>query len=125
MPITHIAGASVEGLPLSEAVRAGDFLFVSGMVGFNEAGDAIVDGGIGEETRRIMEDLKAILEEAGGDMSRIIKVCVFLTDANDFDAFNQAYATWFPGAKPARIGVVAGMTINAKVEMDFIAYLGD
>jgi len=124
MPITRIAGSSVEGLPLSEAVRAGDFLFVSGMCGF-EADGSIVTGGVAAETDRIMEGLKAILDHAGGDFERIVKVSAFLTDATDFDAFNAAYAAWFPGGKPARIGIVAGMTIDARVEMDFIAYLGD
>lgn len=124
MGMSFIVGPNVEGLPLSEAVRAGDFLFVSGMCGFDDDG-SIVKGGVAAETDRIMTDLIDVLARSGTDLSRIAKVNVYLASADDFDAFNAAYAKYFPGNKPARIGVVAGMTINATVEMDFTAYLGD
>ncbi len=124
MGMTFIAGPNVEGLPLSEAVQAGDFLFVSGMVGFNAEGK-IVSGGVAAETNQIMKDLRDVLSRAGTDMNRVAKVNVYLTSADDFDAFNTAYAQHFPDNKPARIGVVAGMTIDARVEMDFVAYLGN
>ena len=114
----------MEGLPLSEAVRAGDFLFVSGMVGFDANGE-IIEGGVGEETHQIMHDVSGVLERAGTDLNHIVKINVYLTNSDDFDEFNAAYTRYFPGDKPACICVVAGMTINATVEMDFIAYLGD
>ncbi len=124
MPMSFLAGPNVEGLPISEAVRAGDFLFVSGMVGFGPDGE-IVAGGVAAETDRIMKDLQEILSRAGADLGRVAKVNVYLTSADDFEAFNEAYANYFPHNKPARIGVVAGMTIQAAVEMDFTVYLGD
>jgi 2-iminobutanoate/2-iminopropanoate deaminase len=124
MGMSFIVGPNMEGLPLSEAVRAGDFLFVSGMCGFDDNG-SIVKGGVGAETDRIMKDLIDVLARADTDLSRIAKVNVYLTSADDFDAFNAVYASYFPGNKAARIGVVAGMTINARIEMDFTAYLGD
>jgi 2-iminobutanoate/2-iminopropanoate deaminase len=124
MGLSFIAGPNVEGLPLSEAVQAGDLLFVSGMVGFDTDGE-IVGGGVGPETDQIMSDLRDVLERSGTDLEHVVKATVYLVSADDFDEFNAAYARYFPGNKPARIGVVAGMTINARVEMDFIAYVGD
>lgn len=117
-----IAGANVEGLPLSEAILAGDFLFVSGMVGFERDG-SIVRGGVAAETDRIMEDLTDILKQAGASLADVVKTNVYLTNANDFSAFNEAYARYFPAEPPARIGVVVALTIKAKVELDFIAYI--
>jgi 2-iminobutanoate/2-iminopropanoate deaminase len=122
MPKKVIAGDNCEGLPLSEAVMAGDFLFVSGMVGFDGNG-GIVTGGVAAETDQILKDLAKILRHAGASLEDIVKANVFLTDADDFPAFNQAYAKHFPKDPPARIGVVVALTIDAKVEMDFIAYI--
>jgi 2-iminobutanoate/2-iminopropanoate deaminase len=118
-----ISGGSTEGLPLSDAIRAGDFIFVSGIVGFGPDG-TIVEGGIASEIDRIMVDAADILKRAGASIRDIVKVTVYLVDAADFPAFNQAYATYFREAPPARVGVVVGLTIGARVEMDFIAYTG-
>jgi reactive intermediate/imine deaminase len=118
-----ISGSSTEGLPLSDAIRAGDFIFISGMVGFGPDGK-IVEGGIAAETDRIMADAADILKRAGGTIRDIVKVNVYLVDADDFPAFNQAYAKYFREAPPARAGVVAGLTIDARIEMDFVAYTG-
>ena len=123
MSIEAIGGENVEGLPLSEAVKAGDYIFVSGMVGFGPDGE-IVPGGVASETDRIMQDLAALLQKAGATLSNVVKVNVFLTDGADFDQFNHAYAKHFGDPPPARIGVVVDLTINAKVEMDFTAYVG-
>ncbi len=122
MPRKNIAGHNVEGLPLSEAVLAGDFLFVSGMVGFESDG-SIVAGGVAAETHRILEDLSGLLKQEGASLKDVVKTNVYLTDADDFSAFNEAYARHFPTDPPARIGVVVALTIEAKVEMDFIAYI--
>lgn len=124
MGIKALGGANVEGLPLSEAIKAGDFIFVSGMVAYGE-GENIVPGGVGAETDKIVEDLTALLAEAGASLANVVKTNVFLTDAADFDAFNSAYAKHFGPVPPARIAVVAPLTIDAKVEMDFTAYIGE
>jgi reactive intermediate/imine deaminase len=118
-----ITGSSTEGLPLSDAVRAGDFIFISGMVGFGPDGK-IVEGGIAAETDRIMADVADILKRAGGSIRDIVKVNVYLVDADDFPTFNKAYAKYFREAPPARAGVVTGLTIAARIEMDFVAYTG-
>ena len=66
-----------------------------------------------------------MLDRVGASMERVVKTTVYITNAEDFSAFNAAYAAHFPTNKPARIGVVAGMTIDASVEMDFIVYVGE
>lgn len=118
-----ISGSGMEGLPLSEAVRAGDFVFVSGMVGFGPDGK-IVEGGIAAETDRIMADVADILKRAGATLADIVKVNICLTDAKEFGAFNKAYARYFRKDPPARVSLAASLTIDARVEMDFIAYTG-
>lgn len=117
-----IAGESLEGLPLSEAIVAGSFVFVSGMVGFDGDG-GIVSGGVAAETDQIMKDLANVLREAGATLEDIVKTNVYLTQAGDFSAFNEAYARFFPTDPPARVGVVVALTIDAKVEMEFVAYI--
>jgi 2-iminobutanoate/2-iminopropanoate deaminase len=119
-----ISGSSSEGLPLSDAVRAGDFVFLSGLVGFGPDG-RIVEGGIAAETDRIMADAADILKRARASLRDVVKVNVYLVDAADFAAFNAAYAKYFTEAPPARSSVVAGLTIAARVEMDFVAFTGD
>jgi 2-iminobutanoate/2-iminopropanoate deaminase len=119
-----ISGSSTEGLPLSDAVRAGDFVFLSGLVGFGPDG-RIVEGGIAAETDRIMADAADILKRAKASLRDVVKVNVYLVDAADFAAFNAAYAKYFTKAPPARASVVAGLTIAARVEMDFVAFTGD
>ena len=119
-----IAGSNAEGLPLSEAVRAGDFVFVSGMVGFGE--DAkIVSGGISAEVTQIFSDLDEILKQAGATIDDLVKVNVYLAYAVDFESFNKAYAKRIGSFTPARICVVSALTIDARVEMDFVAYIGN
>ena len=111
---------SAEGLPLSDAVRFGDLIFVSGMVAFDQKG-AIVEGGIAAETRQTFENIRQVLIKAGSSLADVLKVTIILTDASDFDAFNAAYRELFPKAPPARISMVAGLTIDAKLEVDVIA----
>jgi 2-iminobutanoate/2-iminopropanoate deaminase len=118
-----ISGSGMEGLPLSEAVRAGDFVFVSGMVGFGPDG-RIVEGGIAAETDRIMADVADILKRAGASLADIVKVNIYLATPEDFPAFNKAYARYFSKEPPARASVATSLTIDARVEMEFIAYTG-
>lgn len=115
-----IALNNTEGLPLSDAVRFGDLIFVSGMVAFDEKG-AIVQGGIAAETRQTFRNIERVLAKAGSSLGDILKVNIILTDAADFDDFNVAYRGLFPQSPPARISMVAGLTIDARLEVDVIA----
>ena len=121
MTIEFIAGPNVEGLAISEAVRAGDFVFLSGLAGFGPDGE-IVSGGVAAETDRIMLEVKDILQRASLRLSDIVKVNVYLRESKDANEFNTAYAKYFPDAKPARIGTVAELLYGGLVELEVVAY---
>lgn len=109
-------GAPAPRGPYSPAVRAGDFIFVSGQVPA-EPGD------VGHETRQVLNNLKRILEGCGATMADVVKCTVFLADGKDFAAMNAVYAEFFGEAKPARSTVAVAFAIpNIKVEIDAIAY---
>ncbi|MDR3471190.1 MAG: RidA family protein [Devosia sp.] len=108
--------------PLSHAVRAGDFVYVSGQVPTDASG-VIVAGGIEAQVRQVLENVKAALALAGGSMDQIVKATCVLADARDFEAFNRAYAVYFPKDPPARTTIEARLMIDAKVEIDAVAYV--
>ena len=88
--------------PYSQATRAGGFIFCAGQGGFDPATGRLVEGGIKEQTRQIFRNLGAVLEAAGSDLSRVVKVTVFLDDWKYFKDMNDAYAEFFPINPPAR-----------------------
>jgi 2-iminobutanoate/2-iminopropanoate deaminase len=108
-------------VPLSPAVRAGDLVFVSGQVPTDKSG-AVVPGGIEEQTRQVLENVKAALALAGCSLDDVVKTLAILTDASDFAAFNKVYATYFPKSPPARTTLAARLMIDIKVEIEAIAY---
>ena len=116
-----IGGMSAQGLPFSKAVRAGGFVYVSGQVAFAPDG-TLVEGGIEDQTRQTMRNIEAVLAEAGCGLSDIVKVNVWLDDARDFGRFNTTYAEFFPGDAPARSTVESKLMIDAKIEVDCVAY---
>ena len=87
--------------PYSQAIACGDFLFTSGQIGMNPENGEVVPGGIKAQAERALQNLLAIIEEAGSDASKIVKTTCFLADMADFAAFNEVYATYIPNA-PAR-----------------------
>jgi 2-iminobutanoate/2-iminopropanoate deaminase len=115
---------NLEGLPLSDAVRFGDLLFVSGMVGMDDEG-RVVEGGVAAETRQTFRNIASVLAVAGATLGDVLKVNVVLTRAEDFAAFNAAYREIFPSDPPARVSMVAGLTIDASVEIDVVAGLSE
>lgn len=88
--------------PYSQATRAGGFIFIAGQGGFDPGSGRLVEGGIREQTLQVLRNLSAILEAAGSDLSRIVKVSIFLHDWNDFEVMNEAYAEFFTDKPPAR-----------------------
>ncbi len=112
--------------PYSQALRAGDFLFVSGQIPLNPRSASIVAGGIREQTRQTLENLGAVLKEAGIGFERVIRVDIFLKDLTDFSTLNEIYASFFPqDAKPARQVVeVSRLPRDVLIEISCIAYLG-
>lgn len=107
--------------PFSEAVRAGNIVFLSGMLGTDSAG-RLAPGGVGPETRQTLENIRAALARNGLTMNDVVKCTVFLADIAEWGAMNQVYTTFFPESKPAR-SAVGGTTLvrNARVEIECIA----
>jgi 2-iminobutanoate/2-iminopropanoate deaminase len=108
-------------VPLSPAVRAGDFVYVSGQVPVDAQGN-VVQGGIKEQTRQVLENVKAALALAGATMDEVVKTTVWLDDARDFGGFNQVYATFFAKEPPARTTAESRLMIDIKVEIEAIAF---
>jgi 2-iminobutanoate/2-iminopropanoate deaminase len=108
--------------PYSQAVKANGFVFISGQIALNPASGQLVEGGIAEQTERVLENLRGIVEASGSSMHKAVKVSVFLKDMNDFAAMNDTYARFFPSAPPARSTVeVARLPRDVRVEIDLIA----
>lgn len=114
-------GAGGQALPFSPAVRAGDFVYVSGQVAMNERGE-IEQGGIEAQTRRTMENVRKVLALAGCTFDDVVKANCWLDDTRDFWTFNRVYAEFFPNGAPARSTVRSQLMVDAKVEVDVIAY---
>ena len=111
--------------PYSPAVRAGQMVFLSGQVPMDPASGNLVDGDIAAQTRRVFENLGALLAAAGLSFTNVVRTTVFLADMNDFAAMNQVYATYFAEPYPARSTVqVARLPKDARVEIDLIAMAG-
>lgn len=109
--------------PYSQAVKAGSFLFCSGQIPINPATKEIVEGGIEEQTKMALENLKAIIEAGGSSLSNVVKTTVFLKDMNDFAKMNGVYATFFKENPPARAAIeVARLPKDVLVEIEAIVY---
>ena len=116
-------GPGGRSLPFTKAVRAGDFIFVSGQVPMGADGE-IVDGSITTQTRQTIENVKAILKELGLGLEHVVKATVWLSDTRDFWPFNKVYLEYFGAALPARSCVRADMMVDCKVEIEVVAYDG-
>lgn len=114
----HVFGTA--HVPLSPAVRAGDFVYVSGQVPVVEG--KVVPGGVGVETRAVLDNMKSVLALAGCDMDDVIKTTVWLRDRDDFAEFNAVYATYFATEPPARSTAESRLMIDITVEIEAIAY---
>ena len=109
--------------PYSQAVRAGDLLFISGQIGIDPATGGMVEGLEGQAAR-VLDNLKAIVEEAGGTMASIVKATVLLQSMDDFKAMNAIYASYFESDPPARAAFEVGaLPLGALVEIEAIALL--
>jgi reactive intermediate/imine deaminase len=117
------SGAGGQPLPFSPAVSAGPFVFVSGQVAMGENGE-IVGGGIEAQTRQTLKNVERALALAGCTMANVVKATVWLDDTRDFWSFNRIYAEFFPGNKPARSTTQAKLMVDARIEIEVIAYKG-
>jgi 2-iminobutanoate/2-iminopropanoate deaminase len=123
--VVHTEKAPKAVGPYSQGIRAGDYVFTSGQVGLDPATGKMVEGGTTAQARRIMENLRAILEAAESDFSKVVKVTVYLSDIKDFAAFNEVYSEYFPDDPPARSAFqVAALPLGARVEIEMVALAG-
>jgi 2-iminobutanoate/2-iminopropanoate deaminase len=108
--------------PYSQAITANGFVFTAGQIPLDPSTMKVVDGGIEEQTERVMQNLAAILAEAGSSFQQVVKTTCFLADLNDFPAFNKIYATRFTENPPARSTVqVAKLPLGVLVEVECVA----
>lgn len=113
--------------PYSQAVRAGNTLYISGQIALNPETGKLETDNIKDETRRVMQNLKAILEAAGAGFEHVVKSSIFLSDMNNFGSVNEIYGSYIdPGKSPARETVqVSVLPKNVNVEISMIAYIED
>ena len=122
--VIHTENAPAAIGPYSQAVKAGNLLFVSGQVPFVPETMEIVEGDVKAQTAQSLKNLQAILKEAGADFSNVVKTTVFIKDMNEFAQINEVYAEYFGENKPARACVeVARIPKDVKVEIELIAVL--
>ena len=108
--------------PYEQAIRANGFVFTAGQIAIDPKTGNLVAGGVAAETRRVLENLRAVLETAGASMDSVVKATVFLKNMSDFAAMNEVYAEYFGNSKPARATVaVAELPRGALVEIDLCA----
>jgi 2-iminobutanoate/2-iminopropanoate deaminase len=111
--------------PYSQAIRAGEFLFVSGQIPIDPTTGMLVEGDVRAQARRVLENLRAIVDEAGASFERVVKTTVYLVDMNDFPALNEEYAKFFGTPAPARATVQVGrLPKDVRVEIDAVVHLG-
>jgi 2-iminobutanoate/2-iminopropanoate deaminase len=109
--------------PYSQAVRAGDFIYVAGQGGVDPNTARFVEGGVEEQTRQTLENIEAILKAAGSGLDDVVKVSVFLKDVRDFQAMNKVFAEFFKETPPARTTVGVEFVVpEMLVEIDVVAY---
>lgn len=108
-------------LSLSRAIRAGDFVYLTGQIPMRD-GAPMTTGTIEEQTRVVLEDIRKTLAEAGCALSDVVKAMVWLTDRADFAGFNAVYGEFFPHEPPARSAVVTDLLVDVRVEVEVVAY---
>jgi 2-iminobutanoate/2-iminopropanoate deaminase len=119
------AGAAKAIGPYSPALKAGNMVFLSGSIPLDPVTGQLVEGGIKEQTTRVMENIKALLAAAGADFNQVVRTTVFMIDLGEFAAMNEVYASYFSAPYPARSTVqVVKLPRDVRVEIDVIAVLG-
>jgi 2-iminobutanoate/2-iminopropanoate deaminase len=121
---TDQAPAPFQGAPYSQGIAVGELVFVSGQLPVDPATSEVVEGGIAEQTERVMQNLQAILEAAGSSLDKVVKTSIFLVDLADFGAMNEVYARHVGEPYPARATVQIGaLPSGARIEVEVVAHL--
>jgi reactive intermediate/imine deaminase len=109
-------------LSLSRAIRAGDFVFLTGQIPFNADGSVMTAGSVEDQTRAVLDAIQATLAEAGCALADVVKAMVWLRDRADFPGFNAVYGEYFPTRPPTRSAVVSDLLVDVRVEVEVVAY---
>ena len=110
--------------PYSQAVRAGEFLFVAGQPGIDPSTGSVPDGGFEAEARQAFVNLRTVVEATGASLERVVRTTVFLGSAEDFPAMNKLFAEFFPSAPPVRATPIVGLPRSLRISIDATAFLG-
>jgi 2-iminobutanoate/2-iminopropanoate deaminase len=120
---TEKAPAPFQGAPYSQAIVHGDLVFVSGQLGIDPATNEVVQGGVAAQTERALENVQAILEEAGSSLANVLQASIFLIDLQDFGAMNEVYARHMGEVFPARATVqISALPSGARIEIAVVAH---
>ena len=120
--VVHTNKVPPARVPLSQAIKAGDWIFASGQLGRDPKTGRLAEGGIKAETRQVCENLKAVLEAAGSSLAKVVKVTIYMADLGELTAMNEVFGGYFPKDPPARTTFqAAGLVAGARVEIEAIA----
>lgn len=110
--------------PYSQAIKAGPFVFTAGQIAISPATGTLIEGDVAAQTKQVLENLKAVVEESGTNLSNVVKTTVYLTKIEDFASMNETYGTYFNTEPPARTTVfLKNLPMDALVEIDVVAQL--
>jgi 2-iminobutanoate/2-iminopropanoate deaminase len=120
--VVHTDKVPPARVPLSQAIKVGDWVFASGQLGMDPRTGRLAEGGIKAETRQVCENLKAVLEAGGSSLAKVVKVTIYLADVDELMAMNEIFSQYFPKDPPARTTLQAARLIaGARVEIEAIA----
>jgi len=120
--VIHTDNVPPARVPLSQAIKAGDWVFVSGQLGTDPTTGSLASGGVAAETKQICENMKAILEAAGSSLEKVVRVVIYMADLKELMEMNQIFSTYFPKDPPARTTFqAAGLVGGARIEIDATA----
>ena len=122
--VVHTPKVPPARVPLSQAIKVGDWVFASGQLGLDVATGKLVPGGIAAETRQVAENLKAVLEAAGSSLDKVVKVTIYMADLAELMEMNDVFSRYFAVDPPARTTFqCAALVAGARVEIEAIAYI--
>jgi len=112
--------------PYSQGIRTDQFVFTAGQIPLDPATGSLVEGPIEDQTRRVLDNVRAVLQAVGSGLDRVVKMTVFMTDFGDFKRMNAVYAEYFPDAPPARSAVqVSALPLGVDIEMEAVALIAN
>jgi 2-iminobutanoate/2-iminopropanoate deaminase len=120
--VIHTAKVPPARVPLSQAIKAGDWIFVSGQLGTDPTTGSLATGGVAAETKQVCENMKAILEAAGSSLAKVVRVVIYMADLRELMEMNQVFSAYFPKDPPARTTFqAAGLVGGARIEIEATA----